>query len=292
MRVLDFLRPPLVAIDVGTAMTRVSFGAGRVVEQPSIVSERVDGAVITRPAMRSGVVTDIEGVASIIHLLLGRKLRRPAAVVCAPTDVSRDERDALIEAVSAGGASVVTVVPEPLGAAIGSGVDVASEYAMAIVDIGEGVTDFAVLRNASIVWSDAKRIGCSTFRDAIRDWNELRYEQELTDAAIEQIVRSYCNGTTVDEDVEMLLEPVVDDIASFIASAFMQLPDATVAEIIESGIIVTGGGAKLARLVARIEHRINMPLTASREPLGAVVRGAGAMLRNRKLLRSCAPDIA
>lgn len=292
MRVLDFLRPPLVAIDVGTATTRVSFGTGHVVEQPSVVREKIGGEVVTRPAMRSGVVTDIAGVASIINVLLGTSLRRPAAVVCAPTDVSRDERDALIEAVAEGGASVVSVVPEPLAAAIGSGVDVVSEYATAIVDIGEGVTDFAVLRNASIVWSDAKRVGCSTFLDAIRDWNELRYEQHLTDTAIEQIVRSYCSGSSVDEDVEMLLEPVIDDIASFIARAFLQLPDTTAAEIIESGLYVTGGGAKLARLVTRIEQRIGMPLVLSREPLGAVVRGAGAMLRNRRLLTSCAPDIA
>jgi rod shape-determining protein MreB len=292
MRVLDFLRPPLVAIDVGTAMTRVSFGAGRVVERPSVIAEKVGSATITRPAMRAGVVADIAGVASIIHLLLGKQLRRPAAVVCAPTDVSQDERDALIEAVAEGGASVVTVVPEPLAAAIGSGLDVASEYATAIVDIGEGVTDFAVLRNASIVWSDAKRVGCSAFRDAIRDWNELRYERELTDAAVEQIVRAYCSNDSIDEDVEMLLEPVIDEIASFIGNAFLNLPDTIAAEIIESGLTVTGGGAKLARLVARIESRISMPLTPSREPLGAVVHGAGAMLRNRRLLTSCAPDIA
>lgn len=291
MRVLDILRPPLVGIDAGTATTRISFGSEVVFEQPSVISENVDGTTVTRPAMRDGVVADIAGMAGVIEMLLARRRhvwqRRPTAVVCAPTDVSNDERDALIEAVVEGGASVVAVVPEPLAAAIGSGVDVASEYATAIVDIGEGVTDFAVLRNANVVWSDAKRVGCGTFRTAIRDWNDLRNEQPMSDLAIERIVRAYCSGRPVTsaEDIETLLESVIDEIASFIAGAFRQLPDTTAAEIIESGLYVTGGGAKLGRLVARIEERVGLPLIMPREPLSAVISGAGEIVRNQRLLR-------
>lgn len=288
MRVLDILRPPLVAIDVGTAMTRISFGASGVVEQPSVVAERVDGTVVQRSTMRGGVVADMAGVAAVVEMLLGRPRRpwqrRPGAIVCAPTDVSMPEREALIEAVAAAGASVVAVVPEPLAGAIGAGIDVTSEYATAIVDIGEGVTDFAVLRNASVVWSQAKRIGCGTLRGAIRDWNELRGDTPMTDGAIESIVRNYCSDAARSENVETLLEPVIDDIASFIAAAFLQLPHDLAAEVIETGLHVTGGGAKLRRLVSLIEQRVGLPLNIAQEPLGAVIRGAGEMLRNRRLL--------
>lgn len=279
MRVLGLLRSPLVAIDVGTAMTRVSFGTARVAERPSV-------------AMRGGVVADISGVANVVGELLGRHRawrRRPAAVVCAPTDVSPAERDALIEAVAEGGASVSAVVPEPLAAAVGIGVDVASEYATAVVDIGEGVTDFAVFRSGAIVHSHARRIGCGTLRAALRDWLGLPGD----DAALESLVRAYCrsgpfgvdpaNGLTRDH-LEMLLEPELDAIASFIATTFRELPDALAAEIIESGIHVTGGGAKLGRLVHRIERLVGLPLARTGEPLTAVIRGATEMLRKRTLL--------
>lgn len=295
VRVLNLLQTPLVALDVGTSTTRMRFATGDVAEQPSAVREQVHGAVVTRPAMRGGVVADIAGIADVVHQLLATRRRpwqrRPGAVVCAPTDVSAEERDALIEAVAAGGASVVAVVPEPLAAAIGAGADVSSEYASAVVDIGDGVTDFAVVRNATIVESRAQRIGCSTLRGAIHDWFELRRGgPALPDDAVDAIVRAYCSDATAApaqiarQDLELLLDPVIDSIAAFIAQTVRDLPDALATEVIESGIHVTGGGAHLARLVREIERRIGMPLIQMDEPLNAVIRGAGAMLRNRHLL--------
>ena len=293
MRVLDIFQTPLVALDVGTATTRVSFGDARVFEHPSVVHEDVRGEVVTRSTVRSGVVADIAGAASVINELLAsrkRWQRRPGALVCAPSDISASERDTLIEAVAEGGASVTAVVPEPLAAAIGAGADVASEYATAVVDIGEGVTDFAVFRNASIVHSRANRVGCGTLRAALRDCLELREQHPVTDDALESAVRAYCHGAAhapiglTRDEVESLLEPEIDAIATFVASSFRDLPDALAAEVIESGIHLTGGGAKLERLVARVEKKVGLPLIRAREPLGAVIRGARAMLHNRRLL--------
>jgi rod shape-determining protein MreB and related proteins len=301
VRVLNFLRRPLVAIDVGTAATRVSFGPGRVLERPSVVREDVQGSVVVRPAMRFGVVADISGVAGVVHSLLAQRRRpwrqRPGAIVCAPTDVSAPERDSLIEAVAEGGASVVTVVPEPLAAAVGAGVDIAADYATALVDIGEGVTDFAVFRNGTIVRSSARRVGCGTLRAAVQEWLELRHGLEpLPDEAIDAVVRSYCGAGTgssatplTRDDLEMLLEPVLEEIASFLAAAVRELPDAMAAEVIESGIHVTGGGAHLERLIRRIETGIGLPLTASPEPRLAVIHGATKMLGNERLLRDMQP---
>lgn len=283
MRVLDILRPPLVAIDVGTATTRVCFGSSRVVERPS-----------TRSIMRAGVVADIAGVASVVEELLDRRTRawrrRPAAVVCAPTDVSEKESEALIKAVVGAGATVVTVVPEPLAAAIGAGIDVASEYATAIVDIGEGVTDLAVIRNASIIRSAAFRIGCGTLRAAIHDWVELQHVMRApwSEDLVESIVRAYCVTGAIPrdlgfalrpEDLGMLLDTVIDRIAQFVADTIQELPDGLAAEVIESGIHITGGGAMLSRLVARIEQAVGLRLKRADEPLTAVIRGAGEMLR-------------
>jgi rod shape-determining protein MreB len=298
MRVLDLLRTPLVAIDVGTATTRVSFG-GKHVQRPSFVREEVEGQTIVRPAMRAGVVTDVAGVASVLEALLARgprSWRRPGAVVCAPTDVSGAERDALIESVAVAGASVVAVVPEPLAAAVGSGVDLSSEYATALLDIGEGVTDLALFRGGSVIHSAARRIGCATLRQPLRDWFEFRAERHLVaDATLERIVRDYCSPESPGaldaallsmDEMEALLEPALDEIAIFVAEAVRELPDLLAAEVIESGIHVTGGGAALPRLVQRIESAVRLPLKHVHDPLSAVIRGAGAMLRDRHLLET------
>jgi rod shape-determining protein MreB and related proteins len=298
MRVLDILRPPLVAIDAGTSTTRICWGGAGIVEQPSTVSEVVHGSAVVRRVMRGGVVSDTAGMASVVSELLDRRRRawrrHPAAVVCAPTDVSADERDALVEAVAAGGASVVAVVPEPLAAAIGAGVDLASEYANAVIDIGDGVTDFAVFRNGAMVSSDATRIGCSTLRAAIHDWLELQHGPKavLSDETVESVVRAYCRHDQVlplpprvdRDDVETLLDPVIDAMAAFVARTLRNLPETLAAEVIESGIQVTGGGANLRRVVERIEQRASLPVRRAQEPLTAVIRGAGEMLRNARLL--------
>lgn len=248
--------------------------------------------------MRGGVVSDIAGASEVVARLLEsrRRLwqRRPAAIVCAPSDVTPDERDALIESVTSAGASVVAVISEPLAAALGAGVDVASEYATAVVDIGDGVTDFAVFRNATILRSEALRAGCGTLRAAIGDWWELQRgdEDRPSPDLLESIVRGWCASEPAmvtpfamrRDDLDALLEPVVEDIAGFVANAVRSLPDALAAEIIESGICVTGGGAKLDRLVRQIEKRTRLRLTVGADPLHAVIRGASGMLCNRDLL--------
>jgi rod shape-determining protein MreB len=147
MRALHFWKPPLMAIDAGTAMIRVA-AAASLQERPA-------------RAMCGGVVDDVAGVAAVMEPMVRKASssgRRPGALVCAPSDASADEKEALIAAVSVAGASVMTVAPEPLAAAIGAGVDVSSGYATAIVDIGEGVTDFAIIRSAGVVHAQALRI--------------------------------------------------------------------------------------------------------------------------------------
>jgi rod shape-determining protein MreB len=293
--VIDILRPPLIAIDVGTATTRIVWGSGKVDERPSVICENVHSRPVVRRVMRGGVVADMAGVAAVVGALLATRRRawrrRPAAVVSAPTDASAQDREALIEAVAAGGASVVTIVPEPLAAAIGAGLDITSEYATPILDVGDGVTDFAIFKNGAMVFSDATRIGCGTLRAAIHDWLELQQGPGVTlpEETVEQVVRAYCRSMPpplpVDrEDLESLLDPVLDAIASFVATTLRNLPDELAAEVIESGIHVTGGGAKLHELVRRIEDRIGIPMICSEEPRNAVIRGATEILRNRKFL--------
>jgi rod shape-determining protein MreB len=140
-----------------------------------------------------------------------------------------------------------------------------------------------------MVFSDAKRIGCGTLRAAIHDWLELQRHpnEELAEETVDRIVRSYCRLEPIRvsrDDLDLLLEPVIDAIASFVATTLQKLPDDLAAEVIESGICITGGGAKLERVVRYIEADVGLPMRCAEEPLTAVIRGAAEMLRQPALL--------
>lgn len=303
MRILDRLRHPTVALDVGTAMTRGCSERSEIRETPSCVVEE-DSTGAARGALRGGVVCDVAAAAEVIAPLLrvlGPRWRRPAALVCAPTDATREERDLLVEAVVAAGASVSAVIPEPLAAAIGAGVDLSSEYAQFVVDIGEGVTDLAIICNREIRSSAARRSGCSDIRRSLVDW--LRWHRSLVvgDAAADELIRAFCrNGARETrfeitghamtgglltsaisrDDIAALVDPALDSISEFVRDYFLQLPDRLAVEVIESGALLTGGGAVLDELVQRIESSTGLSVVRAPNPLRSVIFGAREILRS------------
>jgi rod shape-determining protein MreB len=297
--------PPVVAIDTGTAVTRLATGTSGVIERPSRISEVIDGEVIERPVMRAGVVSDIAGLASVLSSMFAERQslwrRKMTAIVCTPSNATAEEKEALVEAVTVAGASVSAVVPEPLAAAIGSGVDIGSSYATAILDIGEGVTDFAVIREGVLVHSEALRVGCGTLREAIRDWLQFQHDLTVDDSTAEAVVRAYVadgpHGIRVPrrlrsdlhferDEIGTIIDPEIDAIASFADGALRRLSHSIATEVIESGVFLAGGGARHELLVRRIDEKIGMATTRRTEPLTAVIRGAREMLRDRKLLRA------
>lgn len=158
----SFLMPD-VAIDIGTAWIRVAHGPTGLHAVPSLFEGR--------NALRSGVVIDRNAVTAILRPLL-KRVRRfgvlpPRVVACVPSDATPKEQDAVREAVLGSGATNVRIVPEPLASAIGSGLDVASPFANLILDIGEGVTDCAVIRSGKILDMHAARVGCADLRKAL-----------------------------------------------------------------------------------------------------------------------------
>lgn len=167
---------PRIAVDLGTARTRVAWGNRMAVELPSMAEDR--------PALRCGVVVDKLAAVAVLRTLMGNFARqcfsRPKAIACVPTDADDRERDAVIDCVKEAGAQSVYLIPEPFAAAVGAGADLSSPYAHMIMDIGEGVTDCAVIREGRIVASRAVRIGCGDLRDAVADsilteWGLVRH---------------------------------------------------------------------------------------------------------------------
>lgn len=313
-----------VAVDLGTARVRVfARGRGLLTDEPSVVrvwrdSRALAGAGARAGALdptgtssfpvwpvRDGVLRDVECAGWLLAAMLRRarapSLVHPTVLACAPSDANPDEIESLREALRRAGAACATVVPEPLAAAIGVGLDLASSHAQMLVDLGEGVTDVALLRGGLLEETLAVRVGCSSLRAAVRDHVTCRLGAVPSEEEVEKLVRTAVPaGRSEAETVELRLEtasdgdptatvsigrdsvnaamePVVETIVGAVRSAWSRLSAEASCEVIENGMWLTGGGACLPLLVERISRGTCLHARVSAQPLHAVILGASRM---------------
>ena len=290
------LRPSDVAIDVGTAAVRFASRVHGERETPAIS----DG----KNALAGGVIVNRDAAVEVLHPILRHARRwmglsRVRALACAPTDATEEERRTLAECLARAGASGVFISPEPLAAAIGGGVDVACDYSKVIIDIGEGVTDCAVIRSARIVSSIAIRKGCADFRQRIRNHLLGKYHALVSETEAEMILRGmdFWDGMRTSiavpgslrrgdafafsipaSEIRAALEPDVSAILGTIRKLIDDLPPAIAAETIEDGLFLSGGGSLLTGMRERIASATRLDARIVSDPLHAVVRGARKML--------------
>jgi rod shape-determining protein MreB len=315
---------PDVALDLGTANTRLyAQGRGIVADIPSAVKvNREKGSVeaVGKSALpsnknnsydsilplRSGVVKDVEGAAYLLTPLLRRVRRfgliKPRVLACAPTDATHEERAALMEAAIRAGAATVKIVPEPLAAAIGAGLDISSPYAQMLVDIGDGVTDIAVIRDSELLSTAATRTACSDLHKAIQEMMFAEYNISISLSEAERLAQNigvlpkskptpfqtvlatnrntgHSLNTQVDtEEISKAMSPVINKIITTICGVIRDLPVKTSCEIIESGISLTGGGACLPGMKELIASRTSLDIKLVANPMHAVINGACQML--------------
>ncbi|MGH9751745.1 MAG: rod shape-determining protein [Blastocatellia bacterium] len=320
------LLAPDLAIDLGTANTRLyARGHGLIADEPTLIKfqagtgaveavgaraarlSKLDRFAYAISPLHGGVVADIDAASSLLKFFLSRAQRlgilRPRALACAPTDACEEEREALIEATRRAGASAVVVVAEPLAAAIGAGLDVSSPYAQMIVDIGDGVTDIAVIRSGALITTSAARTACSDLRHSVSQMVAFRYGVLLFPDEAERLMRtvgaardyarerlfltqgtdmltgeplSLCvSSHDVVEAVEQPLEVIIDAIQK----AVRDLPAETSCEVIENGLCLTGGGAQLQGLPERLEKATSLTVRVADDPMRAVINGARQMLK-------------
>lgn len=320
------LLAPDLAIDLGTANTRLyARGHGLIADEPTLIKiqpgtgaveavgaraarlSKLDRFAYAISPLHGGAVADIEATSSLLKFYLSRAQRlgilRPRALACAPTDACEEERAALIEATRRAGASAVIVVPEPLAAAIGAGLDVSSPYSQMIVDIGDGVTDIAVIRSGALITTSAVRTACSDLRHCVSQMVAFRYGVLLFSDEAERLMRLV--GASGDYDRERLfltqgtdmltgeplslcvsshdiveaVEQLLEIIVNAIQKAVRNLPVETSCEVIENGLCLTGGGAQLQGLAERIEKATSLTVRVADDPMRAVINGACQMLK-------------
>lgn len=312
-----FLADPDVAIDLGTANTRLYvLGRGLVADEPTLVHANAELIVrgseqagrrqddLVAP-LQGGVVRDVDAAAYFLSGMLKRARRfglfRSRALVCVPSGVTSAERSNLVQAVHRSGVAAVKLVPETLASAVGAGLDISLPYAQLIVDIGHGVTDVAVIRSHRLVRARAMRRACGDLRSAVERTVARRKDLFLYRREAERLVhesgavavigaarslpalgldRQGCE-TKVElsgQEISEAVNPVINKIVKGIRETVQGLSPQLAVEVMESGICLTGGGAYLRGLDQLIAAATSIDVKVAADPLHAAINGASQML--------------
>lgn len=291
------LGPRKIAIDLGTAFIRVATKGLDPVTIPTWNAPR--------PPLRDGVVIDPYETANILRPFLSRAKRfgfAPGVVVGIPAETGFRERKALHVAMCAAGADDVEIVFESQAAAIGAGLELGSSYAQMIIDIGEGVTDCAIIRGGQILHSTTIRIGCGTLREQIQAGYRWRWGIELSRSEAESFLEEAGVGgvstlsganrsaAVTDETSERewihpeaihaFVDYCVEGIIESVNEQLCNIPHNMGCEVIETGIVLTGGGALLPGMRERLNLATSINVTVPQYPLDAVIRGILHMLES------------
>ncbi|MGB8265427.1 MAG: rod shape-determining protein [Candidatus Velthaea sp.] len=279
---------------------------------------RAPGRVrVVRP-LRGGTISDFRGAHALIETLVDRALQSrsriaPRIIASVPGCATDIECKAVEEAIRAAGPRTTLFVPQAVAAAVGAGLDIAETRGRMVVDIGGGTTEIAVLSLSGIVGMHSLKIGGDTFDAAItaRLRNErflvgpltaerLKLERGFagrapgrepvpaagTDLNFMRPVRRMIDEATIGE----AMADAIDKIARACWSILEQTPPDLAADLLETGIVLTGGGALIPGLAGELAARTNVPTTVADDPLTCVARGAGIILASPSLLERLRPQ--
>ena len=318
-----------IGIDLGTANTLVYMkGRGIIMREPSVVAVdprsdelrvrsvgheakavigRAPGSIVAVRPLKDGVIADFDITAAMLQSFIRQAcgnsiFAHPRVVICVPSGVTEVERRAVRQAAAKAGARQVTVIEEPMAAAIGSGLPTTDAVGSMIVDIGGGTAEIAVISLGGIVASRSVRMAGDMFDQAIIAFIKRKYNLLIGERTAEQIKIEIGSAYPMDpemtmeikgrnlvdglpknivvhsEDVrEALLECLVK-ITSAIKETLERTPPELSADIIDHGITLTGGGALLRGLDQLIQSETGIDVHIAEDPLDCVAKGAGAVL--------------
>jgi rod shape-determining protein MreB len=264
--------------------------------------------------LKDGVINNFEITEKMlryfIHRVHQRRFAKPRMVICVPSGVTGVEKRAVQEAAEyAGARKTPFIIEEPMAAAIGAGLPVHEPTGNMVVDIGGGTTEVAVISLGGIVVSQSVRIGGDELDHSIIAFIKKEYSLALGERTAEEIkialgsafpleeeMRAEIRGrdlvtglpktivTTTEEVREALAEPV-SAIVDAVKTTLDKTPPELAADIMEQGIVLTGGGALLHGLDVRLEHETGMPIVIAKNPLHSVAIGSGQCLEEFNVLR-------
>ncbi len=264
-----------------------------------------DGVQAIRP-IRNGVITSFQGTVALLRHFLkkasGNSFFRIRTVICVPCGITEVERRAVTEAARNAGAKEVYLIEQPLAAAIGCGVPVGEPHGSMIVNVGAGVTEVAVISLGGIVVSHSVRTAGEAFDNAIMQYVKRKQNMSIGDVTAEQVKcsigavyqhrdveraemkgRDLLSGlpktaTISSMEIREALQECMEEIVDTIKVTLEKTPPELASDIIESGIVLAGGGALLRGLGRLISVNVDIPVYIAENPVECVAIGAGKSL--------------
>ena len=276
---------------------------------------RTPGKIQAIRPMKDGVIADFEVAEQMIKSFIkkvhsGRTLSNPQIVICVPTGATNVERRAIRESADAAGARRVFLIEEPVAAAIGAGLPVAEPTGSMIVDIGGGTTEVAVLSLGGVVHATSVKAAGDKFDEAIIEYMRSAHKLAIGETTAERMKKEIGSASTPEDGdgksmnvkgrdlitglpkelsisqrqiAEALAEPVAQ-IIDTIKRALEQTPAELSADIVERGIMMTGGGSLLGNLDKVLRRATSLPVSIAEDPLLCVVMGTGKALEEKSKL--------
>ncbi|NLX90740.1 MAG: rod shape-determining protein [Firmicutes bacterium] len=275
---------------------------------------RTPGNIIAIRPMKDGVIADFDVTQTMLRHFISRAYRRrtvflPQVVICVPSGVTEVEKRAVLDATKQAGAKEAFLIEEPMAAAMGAGLPVEDPTGSMIVDIGGGTTEVAVISLGGIVTSKSIRVGGDELDDAIINYIKKSYNLMIGERTAEEIKmqigsayhaeqeehfeirgRDLVNGlpkvlTISSWEIEGALSEPVAAILETVKTTLERTPPELAADLMEKGIVMSGGGSLLKGLDKLISGETGMPVFLAENPLDCVVLGAGKALSAIDLLK-------
>ena len=280
---------------------------------------RTPGNITAIKPMKDGVIADFEAAEKMLtHFIKKAHKRsgflRPRVVIGVPTEITQVERRAVRDSAMRAKASEVHLIEEAMAAAIGAGMPITEAAGNMVIDIGGGTTDIAVISLAGVVYGKSVRIAGNELDEAIIAHARKAHNLLIGERTAEQIKieigsaypldermtmeikgRHLIEGvpktiTITDEEIREALAETVNVIVDAVRVALERTPPELSADIVDRGIVLTGGGSMLRNLDKRLREETGLPLATAEDPLSSVVLGAGKMLSDFNLLRKISID--
>ncbi|MEI5909115.1 rod shape-determining protein [Bacillus spongiae] len=318
-----------IGIDLGTANVLIHVkGKGIVLNEPSVVAidvntkkvlavgeearrmvGRTPGNIKAMRPLKDGVIADFDITEAMLRHFINKvnvkgMISKPKILICCPTEITKVEEKAIIEAAQKSGGKKVILQEEPKVAAIGAGMDISQPSGHMVVDIGGGTTDVAVLSYGEIVTSQSIKVAGDKFDAEILNYIKKEYKLLIGERTSEDIKtqvgtvfpgarneeisirgRDLVSGlprtiTVNSDEIEAALRESVSTIVQAAKNVLEKTPPELSADIIDRGVILTGGGALLNGIDQLLAEELKVPVFIAENPMDCVAIGTGVMLEN------------
>ena len=283
---------------------------------------RTPGSIVAIRPIKDGVIADFEVTSKMLHYFIKKSMGqsagkisvRPRIIICVPFGITQVEKRAVKESAHAAGAREVYLIEEPMAAAIGAGLPITDPTGNMVVDMGGGTTGVAVISLGGIVYCKSIKVAGDKFDEAIVNYVRRQFNLLIGERTAENIKIKIGNAYPFEEEKFMevkgrdlvagapktieisssqindaLMDPL-SEVVDAVRTALEKTPPELASDIVDNGIVLTGGGALLANLDVLLRERTGLPVTIAENPLSCVVLGSGKVLEEMDLLKQLTVD--